>query len=66
MGLAKWVSPKLTAGVELKGGKGKAYILPGAYMTISPGRRLNVGAAFGLTGESDDFQTKTILELEYY
>ncbi len=66
LGVSRWLSPKLTAGIELKGAGGKAYILPGAYINVGPGIRFNVGAAFGMTGKSDDFQLKTILEIENF
>lgn len=66
IGVSRWLSPKMTAGLELKGGEGTAYILPGAYLTLKPGVRLNIGPAFGITGKSDDFQIKSILEFEFF
>jgi len=66
MGLCKVLGRHITAGVELKAGEGKAYLIPGVYLNVARGTRLNIGTAFGLSEESDDFQLRTIAEFELF
>jgi len=64
-GISKRVRPKLTLGLEIKGEEDEFYLIPGAYIDIPPNKRINIGPAFGLTGESIDFQLKSIVEYEF-
>jgi len=66
LGLSRVLSPKVTAGIELKDFEGKAYAIPGLYITLGAGRRLNIGTAFGLSDKADDFQVKTLVEYEFF
>ncbi|MHB9036115.1 MAG: hypothetical protein ACYC64_05570 [Armatimonadota bacterium] len=66
LGISRVISPKATAGVEFTGGGGKTYVIPGAYITLGSGTRLNVGGAFGLSKDADDFQLKTLMEYEFF
>jgi len=66
LGLSTALSANVTAGVELKDFEGKAYAIPGLYVTLGAGKRLNIGTAFGLNGKADDFQLKTIVEYEMF
>lgn len=65
VGISKPVWPKAKLGLELKGGEGKLFVIPGAYIDIARGKRLNIGPMFGLTSKSEDFQLKTLLEYEF-
>lgn len=65
-GVSKVINTFLATGIEIKNTGGKRYVIPGAYLTVVPGRmRMNVGAAFGLTDKSDDFQLKMLTEIEF-
>jgi hypothetical protein len=56
---------KVTPGVELFIQKDETRITPGLYMDVYPNVRFNVGAGIGVAKEADNFQLKTILELEF-
>lgn len=67
---------KTKLGLEFKGDLGregdfginnsqKHYIIPGVYMHLWDDIELAIGVGFGLTGKSDDFLLKSIVEIEF-
>ena len=66
LGLSRVLSFRTTAGIELTNVENKTYAIPGVYVRIGTGKRLNIGAAFGLSDAADDFQLRTILEIESF
>lgn len=65
MGISRAISPKATAGLEVQAGETEKYVVPGVYLTLRPGMRMNIGTAFGMTAESDSFQLKMLTEFEF-
>ena len=75
-GVSYGVTPRTRAGLELKHGLGgmddldfsedqEIQVMPGIYHSFSPHVRVLVGPAFGLTKSADDFQFRSIVELEF-
>jgi hypothetical protein len=55
----------VTPGLELLLLENQSRIVPGAYITLAPNMRLNVGLGLGLESKADDYQLKTIFEYEF-
>ena len=75
-GASYGLTPRTRVGLEVKQGLGDSkhvefsgkeplYVVPGLYTTLAPDVRLLVGPAFGMTRVSDDFQLKSIVEVEF-
>lgn len=75
-GVSYALTPRVRLGLELNEDLGTfkrllvnkqepLYIVPGIYATITPHVRVLFGPAFGLTRSSDDFQLKSIVEVEF-
>ena len=76
-GVSYALTPRTRLGLEIKEGLGDSddvevfsprqplYVVPGLYTSLTPHVRILVGPAFGLTRVSDDFQLKSIVEVEF-
>jgi len=75
-GIGYGVTPRTRLGLEVKQGLGDSkdfafndtqplYLIPGIYASITPHVRVLAGPAFGLTKASDDFQLKSLVEVEF-
>jgi len=76
-GVSYGISARTRLGIEVKETLGdadafgvhrkdhKVFIIPGIYTSLTPHLRILVGPAFGLTRASDDFQVKSIVEVEF-
>ncbi len=75
-GISYGLTPRTRLGLEIKQGLGNSksfhfddtqplYLIPGIYTSLTPHIRVLAGPAFGLTKASDDFQLKSIVEIEF-
>jgi len=77
-GVSYPLNPKMRLGLELRETLGalegefgirrknhELQLMPGIYATLTPHLRVLIGPAFGLTKAADDFQIRSIVELEF-
>lgn len=56
---------RVTPGIELLLAEDKSQVIPGLYIDLLPEIRLNLGVGVGLEKKTDDYQLKSILEVEF-
>ncbi|MBI4370359.1 MAG: hypothetical protein HY547_09040 [Elusimicrobia bacterium] len=56
---------RVTPGIELVLNEEKSRVIPGLYIDLAPEVRLNLGLSLGLQAKADDWQLKSILEIEF-
>ncbi len=75
-GVSYGVTPRTRLGLEIQQGLGDSkefafdstqslYLVPGIYTSLTPHVRILAGPAFGMTKASDDFQLRSIVEVEF-